>query len=130
MSRVDTFSGKETLWREWSFQFRVAIKAMGSRVAEIMERSEQEEEVTSLEDLELEYERLDATKAAGELYDLLCLCLKGDPLIRVQGVTSMNGFEAWNRLCRRFNPVTPARALQAMIAVMVPQGVKDERSPE
>ena len=46
-------------------------------------------------------------------------------MILAQGVTSMIGFEAWGRLYRRFNRVTPARALQAMIAVMVPQKVKD-----
>ena len=85
-----------------------------------MARTEVSEDARELEDLELEFESLAVTKVAGELYDLLCLCLKGDPLILIQGVTSMNGFEAWGRLFRRFNPVTPARALQAMIAVMVP----------
>ena len=39
----------------------------------------------------------------------------------------MNGFEAWARLYRRFSPVTPARALQAMISVMVPPKIKDSR---
>ena len=39
----------------------------------------------------------------------------------------MNGFEAWGKLYRRHNPVTPARALQAMIAAMVPPKVKDVR---
>ena len=92
-----------------------------------MARAEVSEDAHKLEDLELEFESLAVTKVAGELYDLLCLCLKGDSLILVQGVASMNGFEAWGRLFRRFNPVTPARALQAMIAVMVPPKVKDVR---
>ena len=127
VSRVDTFIGKEAHWKEWAFQFRVAIKAMESRASEIMAKVETQENAHVLEDLELEYSNLDVTKVAGELYDLLCLCLKGDPLILVQGVTSMNGFEAWGKLYRRFNPVTPARALQAMIAVMVPAKVKDVR---
>ena len=39
----------------------------------------------------------------------------------------MNGFEAWSRIYRRYNPVTPSRALQAMIAVMVPMKVKDSK---
>ena len=127
MNRVDAFSGKESQWREWAFQLRVAIKAMNSEVADIMSRCETDEDAHKLEDVELEFEDLAVTKAAGELYDILCLCLKGDPLILVQGVTSMNGFEAWGRLYRRHNPVTPARALQAMIAVMVPPKVKDVR---
>ena len=124
MSRVETFGGKDAHWREWAFRFKVAIKAMDNSVAEILSRAEVEDTL-KLEDLELEYGNLEVSKAAGELYDLLCLCLKGDPLVLVQGVTSMNGFEAWGRLYRRHNPVTPARALQAMIAVMVPPKVKD-----
>ena len=90
-----------------------------------MAKAEREENWHSLEDLELEYDSLNVTKLAGELYDLLCLCLRGDPLILVQGVTSMNGFEAWGRPYRTSNPVTPARALQAMISVMVPPKVED-----
>ena len=127
VSRVDTFGGKDAHWREWAFQFKVAIKAIDNSVAEILAKVEVEEEAHKLEDLELEFGNLEVEKAAGELYDLLCLCLKGDPLALVQGVTSMNGFEAWGRLYRRHNPVTPARALQAMIAVMVPPKVKDVR---
>ena len=125
VSRVDTFGGKEAQWREWAFQFKVAVKAMDASVAEILSKTEVDEDAHKLEDLELEYGSLEVGKAAGELYDLLCLCLKGDPLVLVQRVTSMNGFEAWGRLYRRHNPVTPARALQAMIAVMVPPKVKD-----
>ena len=81
ISRVDIFSGKEAQWREWAFQFRVAIKAMEGRVAEIMAKGEQSEKGLVLSDLELEYVGLDVTKVAGELYDLLCLRLKGDLLI-------------------------------------------------
>ena len=127
VSRVETFGGKEAQWREWAFQFRVAIKAMHNEVAGIMAKVEVEEEGHKLEDLALEFSSLEVTKAAGELCDVLCLCLRGDPLVLVQGVTSMNGFEAWEKWYRSFNPVTPARALQAMIAVMVPPTVKDLR---
>ena len=67
MSRVDTFSGKESQWREWAFQLRVAIKAMDSEVADIMSRCEVDEEAHKLEDLELEFESLAVTKVAGEL---------------------------------------------------------------
>ena len=128
VARVESFGGKEAQWKEWAFQFRVAIKAMEGTVAEIMSKVETDEDGHKLEDLELEHSSLEVTKAAGELYDLLCLCLRGDPLVLVQGVTSMNGFEAWGRLYRSFNPVTPARALQAIISVMVPPKVRDRIS--
>ena len=50
VSRVDTFQGKETQWKEWAFQFRVAIKAMESRAAEIMAKVETQEDARVLED--------------------------------------------------------------------------------
>ena len=53
---------------------------MHNEVAGIMAKVEVEEEGHKLEDLELEFGNLEVTKAAGELYDLLCLCLKGDHL--------------------------------------------------
>ena len=95
VSRVDTFVGKDAQWREWAFQFKVAIKAMNTSVADVLAKVEVEEDGHKLDDLELEFGSLEVENAAGELYDLLCLCLKGDPLVLVQGVTSMNGFEAW-----------------------------------
>ena len=76
-SRVETFNGKEGQWREWAFQFRVAIKAMDSWVAEIMTKEEGKETNSTIEDLELEYGNLDVSKVAGELYDLLCLRVRG-----------------------------------------------------
>ena len=127
VSRVDTFIGKDGQWREWAFQFRVAVKAMEASTVEILNKVERDETAHVLSDLELEFGEVDVTRLASELYDVLCLCLKGDPLVLVQGVLSMNGFEAWGRLYRRYNPVTPARALQAMISVMVPPKVKDPK---
>ena len=43
VSRVDTFTGKDGSWREWSFQFRVAIKAMEASTAEILSKTEPDE---------------------------------------------------------------------------------------
>ena len=90
VARVESFGGKEAQWKEWAFQFRVAIKAMEGTVAEIMAKVELDENGHKLDDLELEHSQLEVAKAAGELYDLLCLCLRGDPLVLVQGVTSMS----------------------------------------
>ena len=127
VSRVESFSGKDSQWREWACQLRVSVKAMEGVAAEIMSRVEQDDSARDLTALELEFASKDITKLAGELYDILCLCVKGEPLVLVQGVTSLNGFETWGKLYRRYNPVTPARALQAMIGVMVPGKVKDTR---
>ena len=50
VSRVETFAGKENQWKEWSFQFRVAMKAMDSRVSEIMTKFEGDEQGHLLSD--------------------------------------------------------------------------------
>ena len=87
VSRVDSFGGKEGQWREWSFQLRVAVKAMDTMSGEVMGRVEQDDTAHDLTALELEFPNSNVTRVAGELFDILCLSLKGDPLILVQGVT-------------------------------------------
>ena len=49
---------------------------MEGRMAVMMQKVEGDDEAHKLEDLEFEYSTLDVAKAAAELYDLLCLCLK------------------------------------------------------
>ena len=71
VTRVETFTGKENMWREWAFQFRVATKAMNDDVANIMTRTEGDDTAHDLTALELEFDKLDVAEAAGELYDLL-----------------------------------------------------------
>ncbi len=44
-------------------------------------------------------------------------------IVRVQVGT--NGFMAWRNLCKRFNPITPAKALAVMMEVMNPPKVSD-----
>ena len=65
MSRVDTFTGKDAQWREWAFQFNVAVKAMNTSVAEILSKVEVEEDGHKLEDLELEFANLEVERARG-----------------------------------------------------------------
>ena len=85
----------------------------------------------NIEDLPIEFVELsnvpDFEKAAGEVYDMLCLLVHGEASPVVQGTMDMNGFEAWRRLHRKYNPTTPARALQAMIEVMTPSKTKGPR---
>ena len=37
----------------------------------------------------------------------------------------MNGFLAWRKMCQRYSPKTPAKALMAMVDVMSPKRVSD-----
>ena len=67
VSRVDGFCGKEGQWREWSFQLRVAVKAMGTVAGEIMGKVEQSDTARDLNALELEFPNKDVTRIAGIL---------------------------------------------------------------
>ena len=64
VSRVDAYTGKDGSWREWSFQFRVAVKAIEAEVAKILSKVERDDTAHVLEDLELEYEKIDVAKTA------------------------------------------------------------------
>ena len=46
-------------------------------------------------------------------------------MIIVRAEMSMNGFLAWKGLYKRFNPITPAKALAVMMEVMNPPKVSD-----
>ena len=120
--RLRPFEGKEGEWKEWCFQFKVAVRAANSSIGKILEEAEKKTLEVDIQELEsglaeLELE-VDFEKGAEELFDTLCMLVQGEPSLIVQRVEGMNGFEAWRQLHRKYNPTTPARALQAMIDIM------------
>ena len=109
--RMRTFDGgKETDWKEWGFQFRVAVTASNLHVAKVMSWIENQADEASQEDIVLEFKDAEYIDRLGcELYDILCMLLTGEPLLTIQGAKDMNGFRAWQKLVMKYHPVTPAR---------------------
>ena len=120
--RVAQFSGSESHWEDWSFQFRAAARACSRGVSEVMKWPARADDSTTAEEIGdqlVDETRLDTW--ADELYDILRGVLSGEALAIIKGVSNTNGFVAWKRLYIRFNPIAPAKALSAMLEVMHPK---------
>ena len=125
--RLEKYSGEERAWRGWSFSFRSAAGMGSTKVRQVLEEIEREDDEPddwdAFVDANGEEERL-----GGELYANLCQLLSGESLTILQSVGDGNGWAAWWRLARRFDPRTPARALRAMMLAMQPKKVKTSGS--
>jgi hypothetical protein len=125
-SKVAKFDGKESGWRQWAFQFRVATTAA------LMEKVQGMKDVANIEDLVLgdEYQGLaeEMTEKATELYDILCLQCEGEALQVVQSITDMDGFAAWQKLHKVCNSQTIAKVMAKVMAVVAPPRVVDLRT--
>ena len=60
-----------------------------------------------------------------ELYDILSQYCTGEALSVIKGVTSFEGFLAWQKLHRKYNPKTMARTIRLMTDVAGPKQVKE-----
>lgn len=123
--RVKTFHGKDSALSEFAFVFKRGVRASSLHCLQILEWSEQQEDLTE-EELELQYSSTDdyLEDVAGQLYDILCMCLEGEPNTIAQAVASMNGFVAWQRLSKKYNPNALANALRSLVEVISPPKAK------
>ena len=72
----------------------------------------------------------DVGKISGELCDILSPYCTEQALSVIKGVTLFEGFLAWQKLHRKYNPKTMARAIQLMMDVKGPKQVKEIREVE
>ena len=92
-------------WNWWIFQIKFALKNACPQVFHMMTKMERAES----EDAMVEVATLEATSATA----------KDDALTIIQGITNLNGFEAWRRKVARYAPTNPATV--AVMRVMSPQ---------
>ena len=64
------------------------------------------------------------------MYDVLSQYCTGEALSVIKGVTSFEGFLSWQKLHRKYNPKTMARAIRLMTDVTGPKQVKEIREVE
>ncbi len=130
--RVDKYDGQgKSNWREFSFQFKTAVGMGNPKARSFLEEiqkagkevnfSEIFEEVVEPED------RAQVDRLGAEIYAMLSSLVSGEALTVVRGILTGDGWLAWAKLCARFDPRTPAKALMAMLNVMNPKKVKDVR---
>jgi hypothetical protein len=131
--RVEKFDGTaKANWREFSFQFKVAVGMANPKARNILEEIQRKgKDVNFMEifkgDLEGEMETMTehAEKMGHELYAMLSSLVSGEAMTVLRSITTGDGWLAWSRLSIRFDPRTPAKALISMLAVMSPKKVKE-----
>ena len=124
--RVEAFAGGDAEWKEWFFNFGIAMTSANVHIAKVMRDIENEgkTEVTvemvraaaALEEWSDEW----TIRAESDLFGLLCMLTKGEANTTVRSAEERNGFVAWAKLYQKYNPKTPARGLMAMQDVVRP----------
>lgn len=122
--RCDSFQGGA--WDDWAFAFKRSIRSQSSHVFRCMQRIETAEDELD-EETELPQEM---EPRSGELYDILCQHCKGEALGVVRATKDMRGFEAWQKLHRKYNPRTMARGVRLLAEAVGPNKVKELRDVE
>ena len=77
-----------------------------------------------------QFEGLRMENVSAELYDLLCQACTEDALSCIRAVEDMRGLTAWQRLYKKYNPRTMARAIRLVAAVTHPPKVKELKHVE
>ena len=117
--RCETFSGGD--WGSWAFSFKRGVRAQNQEVFKALQNAETMEDVISEEvDVPVEQEA-----RSGELYDVLCQFCAGEALGIVRSTTDMQGFAAWQKLHRKYNPKTMARGVRMLGRAVNPTQVKE-----
>jgi len=130
--RVDKFTGAAGTWQEWSFSFVNATSGVNKDIGSILERIGQQcETQLTPETLGKVVNEETREKHGPELFTVLCGLTSGEASSVVRGILSKHnmrcGFAAYFMLSVRFNPKTPARALQFLHTVVNPTPIKDVR---
>ena len=130
--RVDKYTGVAGTWQEWSFSFINATSGVNKTVGLVLERIGQQcETQLTPENLRKVVSDDICQKHGSELFGVLCGLTGGDANGIVRGILAKHsmrcGFMAYFMLNVRFNPKTPARALQFLETVINPNPIKDVR---
>jgi hypothetical protein len=130
--RVDKFDGQgKHSWREFSFQFKTAVGMGNPKARSFLEEIQKGGKDVQFSEIFGEVvdpdDRAQVERLGAEIYAMLSTLVLGEALTTVRGILTGDGWLAWSKLCSRFDPRTPAKALMAMLNVMNPKKVKDVR---
>lgn len=122
------FSGTQEEWDMWSFKFLVEVRSMSQEMhTELKTVQNMTGVLDEEEDPDLKTEL--GQKMSAELHDALVRLCSGDAFAIVASVDG-RGFEAWQKLNRKFNPKTMARSIRLICEVVNPQKVVHLRDVE
>jgi hypothetical protein len=126
--RMDKFDGVKGSWREFAFQFKVAVGMVNPKARTLLEEIQKAGKGVDFDMVFMdETNEEHITRMGAELYAMLSTLVTGEALTVVRGVVGGDGWMAWSKLSIRYDPRTPAKALVSMLAVMSPKKVKEVR---
>ena len=98
-------------WKEWSFQFKVALRASSTKACELATEAEQLTRPITMEagNLDVGVDDMSADRIGAELYDVLAMIVKGEPCAAIRRVSGRSGLGAWRWLRPKTKPSTPWR---------------------
>ena len=123
--RLATFDGTSSRYDEWSFSVKRAIRSASCATYKLLAQVEVEPAEVQEDQMTDEFEGLKTESISAEIYDLLCQSCSGEALACFRAVDDMRGLTAWQRLYRKFNPKTMARAIRLVGAVTRPPKIKE-----
>ena len=126
LKKVKAFGGDQASWKQWIFKFRNQIKMKNKVIWGILNETELMKEKWSEEDLNIKDPNHFQWNT--ELYDVLCEVMEGNTLTQVQNISGDDGIEAYRKLCRFYNPTSPAKLLKKLCEIVKPP--KCERDEE
>ena len=100
---MQTFSGKDTEWKEWHFNAKMCIRAADVDVERCMDYVEGKGRDFRLEDLKTfacDMNELSAglEVSGAELFRILCMLTSGEANTLVRSAIGQDGFVAWSKL--------------------------------
>ena len=101
---IETFSGGEEQWQNWSWKIKTAISRMNGELAEMLKAAEADG-IESSEEVLREAKFVDANrercvKAGEEMYGVLARYTNSEALTVVKSVSEMDGVKAWRGYMR------------------------------
>jgi hypothetical protein len=119
--RAEVFAGEGAKFDEWNFAFKRAVRSQNTAVFKYMSECETaKEDIDEASELPRELELRSA-----ELYDILCQFCTGEALMLVRSISDCEGFAAWQRLYKKYNPRLMSRGLRLLTEAVNPVAAKD-----
>ena len=128
--KYTTFDCTPSKYDDWAFSFKRAIRSSNCDAYKMLVHVERATDEFREDVVDPQFEGLRMESVSAELYDLLCQACTGDALSCIRAVEDMRGLTAWQRLYKKYNPRTMARAIRLVAAVTHPPKVKELKHVE
>eukprot|EP00971_Amphidinium_carterae_P164138 3253996-Amphidinium_carterae.1 len=115
-TKPTVFSGKDEEWSDWRFQFEAYIGLLGGLMLDRMEEAAAQADLPALGTLPEEQ----ALESKNLHYMLVQLC-RGKALTLLRSTQHHNGYLAWQRLVRQYQPHIATRTVGLLHAILNPR---------